>query len=62
MSALNGVSSLLDKSLLGQEEGAEGEPRFVMMETIREYAQERLQESGEAESKACPCRILLGPG
>jgi predicted ATPase/DNA-binding SARP family transcriptional activator/DNA-binding CsgD family transcriptional regulator len=50
VSALNGVSSLLDKSLLGQEEGAEGEPRFVMMETIREYAQERLQESGEAES------------
>src|ERR687898_830073 len=49
-SALNGVSSLLDKCLLGHEEGAGGEPRFVMMETIREYAQERLEESGEAES------------
>ena len=33
-----GVSSLLDKSLLRQEEGAWGEPRFVMLETIREYA------------------------
>ena len=33
-----------------QEEGAEGEPRLVMLETIREYAQERLEESGEAEA------------
>src|SRR5918994_5071563 len=47
--ALEGVSSLLDKSLLRQEEGPEGEPRFVMLETIHEYARERLQESGEAE-------------
>jgi predicted ATPase len=47
--ALEGTSSLLDKSLLWQEEGAEGTPRFVMLETIREYAQERLEESGEAE-------------
>src|SRR5918994_898267 len=50
MDALDGVSSLLDKSLLRQEEGAEGESRFVMLETIREYAQERLQESGEGEA------------
>jgi len=47
--ALEGVSSLLDKSLLRQEEGPEGEPRFVMLETIHEYARERLQASGEAE-------------
>ena len=47
--AFEGVSSLLDKSLLRQEEGPEGEPRFVMLETIHEYASERLQESGEAE-------------
>jgi len=44
-----GVSSLLDKSLLGQEEGPEGEPRFVMLETIHEFAREKLDESGEAE-------------
>jgi hypothetical protein len=31
---LDGVSSLLDKSLLRHEEGAEGELRFVMLETI----------------------------
>jgi tetratricopeptide (TPR) repeat protein len=44
-----GVSSLLDKSLLRQEEGPEGEPRFVMLETIHEFARQKLQESGEAE-------------
>jgi predicted ATPase/class 3 adenylate cyclase len=47
--ALDGVSSLLDKSLLRQEEGPEGELRFVMLETIHEYAREKLQASGEAE-------------
>ena len=47
--SLEGVSSLLDKSLLRQEEGPEGEPRFVMLETIHEYARERLQESGEEQ-------------
>jgi predicted ATPase/class 3 adenylate cyclase len=47
--ALEGVSSLLDKSLLRQEEGPESEPRFVMLETIHEYARERLEASGEAE-------------
>ena len=46
---LDGVSSLLDKSLLRQEEGLEGQPRFVMLETIHEYARERLEASGEAE-------------
>src|SRR5215203_1368767 len=48
--ALDGVSSLLDKSLLRQEEGLEGEPRFAMLETIREYAREELEESGDAET------------
>src|SRR5829696_4729372 len=45
---LDGVSSLLDKSLLRQEEGPEGELRFVMLETIHEYARERLEASSEA--------------
>ncbi len=49
MDALDGISSLVDKSLLRQEEGPQGESRFVMLETIHEYARERLQESGEAE-------------
>jgi len=47
--SFEGISSLLDKSLLRQEEGANGEPRFVMLETVHEFAREKLQESGEAE-------------
>ena len=46
---LEGLSSLVDKSLLRLEEGVEEEPRFVMLETIREYARERLEVSGNAE-------------
>jgi predicted ATPase/class 3 adenylate cyclase len=44
-----GMSSLLDKSLLRQEEGPNEEPRFVMLETIHEFAREKLGESEEAE-------------
>ncbi len=48
---LDGVALLVDKNLLqqeGREEG--GEPRFAMLETIREYALAQLEASGEAES------------
>jgi predicted ATPase/class 3 adenylate cyclase/Tfp pilus assembly protein PilF len=44
----DGAQSLLDKSLLGQREGSNDEPRFWMLETIHEYAREKLEESGEA--------------
>jgi tetratricopeptide (TPR) repeat protein len=49
MDAFEGVSSLVDKSLLRQEEGPDGEPRFVMLETVHEFAREKLGESAEAE-------------
>jgi predicted ATPase/class 3 adenylate cyclase len=49
MDAFDGVSSLLDKSLIRQEEGPNGEPRFVMLETVHEFAREKLGESAEAE-------------
>jgi predicted ATPase/DNA-binding SARP family transcriptional activator len=45
---LNGLESLLDHHLLQQHE-VDSEPRFTMLETIREYALEKLAESGEQE-------------
>lgn len=47
---LDGIASLVAKSLLRQEEEIEGETRFVMLGTIREYALERLAESDEIEA------------
>lgn len=46
---LEGVESLVDESLLRQEEGVGGEPRLYMLETIHEFAREKLEESGGAE-------------
>jgi non-specific serine/threonine protein kinase len=47
LDVLDGVTSLVDKSLLWREEDpTSGEPRFTMLETIREYAGERLAASG----------------
>jgi predicted ATPase len=44
------VASLVDKSLLRQVDDPEGEPRFAMLETVREYAVERLEAEGDAET------------
>jgi predicted ATPase/uncharacterized protein HemY len=46
---LDGVESLGSKSLLQRREGSDGELRFWMLETIQEYAFEKLKEEGEAE-------------
>jgi predicted ATPase/class 3 adenylate cyclase/DNA-binding CsgD family transcriptional regulator len=47
---LEGIASLLDKSLLQRTERDGEEPRFVMLETIREYGLEVLASGGEAEA------------
>jgi predicted ATPase/class 3 adenylate cyclase len=44
----DGIDSLVQKSLLRQVEGPGGDARFIMLETIREFAQERLNELAEA--------------
>jgi predicted ATPase len=59
---LDGMASMVDKSLLRQVEQAKGESRFVMLETIREYALEKLETSGEQASTkrahAAYCLVL----
>jgi predicted ATPase/DNA-binding SARP family transcriptional activator len=45
---LEGIASLVDQNLLYVEETSEEEPRFGMLETIREFAREQLEASGEA--------------
>ena len=60
LDVLKGMASLVDKSLLRQREDEDG-PRFSMMESIRELALEKLEESGEAESMyMCHAHHYLG--
>ncbi|HUM67491.1 MAG TPA: BTAD domain-containing putative transcriptional regulator [Chloroflexota bacterium] len=47
MDVLSGLESLLDKSLIRQSKAGAGGPRFTMLETIREFAVEKLVESEE---------------
>jgi len=47
---LDGVASLMDKSLLRQVEQEGEEPRLLMLATIREYGLEALTASGEMAS------------
>ena len=48
---LDGVGSLIDKSLLQQADEAVREPRYRMLETIREYALVQLESSGELDAR-----------
>ena len=46
---VDGLQSLIENSLLRQRSDSDGEPRYWMLETIREYAQERLGETQATE-------------
>ncbi len=43
------AAGLLDVSLITVTEGADGEPRVSMLETIRQYALERLEQTGDLD-------------
>jgi predicted ATPase len=66
---LDGIASLVDKSLAQRVEPVgpdDNEPRFVMLETIREYALERLEGAGETlatrRAHAAYCLVLAEEG
>ena len=44
------LTRLVDRSLVVAEEDGEGHARFRLLETLREYARERLEASGEADA------------
>lgn len=46
---LNGITTLVENSLVVQTETADGESRFRLLEIVREYAFEVLEISGESE-------------
>jgi predicted ATPase/DNA-binding winged helix-turn-helix (wHTH) protein len=63
---VEGMSSLVDKNLLQRVDRDGAETRFAMLETIREYALERLMHSGEQttvrRAHAAYCLVLAEEG
>ena len=64
--SFEGLTSLVDKNLLQISERPGIEPRFYLLETIREYALERLETSGErhlaCKALAAYCLVLAEEG
>ncbi|MGI8688976.1 MAG: ATP-binding protein [Thermomicrobiales bacterium] len=50
ISVMDGLAALVDSSLVRVERGADGRTRYGMLETIHEFAVERLTASDEAEA------------
>jgi hypothetical protein len=50
LDTLSGMEALVEVSLVNQEDGPGGEPRFRSLQIIREYAQVRLKESSEEQA------------
>ena len=50
LTTLDLVSSLVDQSLLQRTAGPDGESRYLMLETVRAFASDRLEACGEAET------------
>jgi tetratricopeptide (TPR) repeat protein len=46
---MDSISSLVAKSMLVAEDGPDGTTRYAMNETLRQFARERLEETGDAD-------------
>jgi predicted ATPase/DNA-binding winged helix-turn-helix (wHTH) protein len=61
-----GLSSLVDQNLIQRADRADAEPRFAMLETVREYALERVADGGEEpatrRAQAAYCLVLAEEG
>jgi predicted ATPase/serine/threonine protein kinase len=66
LDVLDGMTSMVDKSLARQIDQADGESRFVMLGTIREYGLGKMADSGEQaltrRSHAAYCLVLAEEG
>jgi predicted ATPase len=47
---LEGLAALVEQSLLREQDGPEGEPRFTMLATLREFGLDTIEEAGEADA------------
>src|SRR5215213_347976 len=57
---LEGISSLVASSLLRQQDRPGGEPRYLMLETLREFGMEQLDVSEQAEIRRRHATYYLG--
>ncbi len=66
MDLFDGLSSLVDKNLIQHVDRPDGEARFTMLETIREYGLERLQAGADQRATrrahAAYCLVLAEEG
>ncbi|HEY7029974.1 MAG TPA: tetratricopeptide repeat protein [Thermomicrobiales bacterium] len=63
LATLDGLTILIDQSLVQREEGPDGEPRYTMLETIREFGLEQLERVGEGEAvRSMHAAIFLALG
>ena len=63
---VDGLSSLVDKNLIQRTDRGMVEPRFAMLQTIREFGKEKLNEAGEAavtrRAHAAYCMVIAEEG